>query len=164
MKFATKQTKQNILNIAVVSLLLMGLFVLVPYFQQFYHDVIRRAPAKAGIGKCLGLDLWYRHYNEEYFNDELPTNTVVDYGGHDDDFIATTSSLTDGRLHIAMNEKYTSAPRTAHLYLLHEMCHVKTWDEKEEHGKRWRTCMLVLDFEGAFKEILIDGYVRQERP
>jgi predicted SprT family Zn-dependent metalloprotease len=115
----------------------------------------------SAFGRCEGLHAWYSEYNKEYFSDRLPHNVVIDYsqGG---EYMATTVRMEDGRFHIAFNEKYTAAERVAHMILLHEMCHVKTWDALDQshdgHGREWRACMLVLDSEGAFRAQLIDGY------
>lgn len=121
----------------------------------------------ASVGRCEGLNAWYDEYNANYFENELPKNVVIDYGEYNPDFMATTSKMSDGRFHIAFNEEFTKAPRVAHIVLYHEMCHVKTFDEDDletkyslggSHGPRWRTCMLILDAEGAFRHELIDAY------
>lgn len=107
------------------------------------------------------LDRRYASNNSEFFDDKLPKDTVIDWAEHGSDNMATTSVLPDGRFHIAFNEKYCLADRTAHMVLLHEQCHVRTFSEitsdpRTEHGPRWRTCMLNLYQQGAFKNELID--------
>jgi hypothetical protein len=105
------------------------------------------------------LQQTYAAFNEEYFNNSLPKDAVVDYGERDNHFMATTQTLPDGRFHIAMNKDYVGGARHARLTLLHEQCHIKTWQrEVVEHGRLWRSCMLQLDMAGAFREQLIDGY------
>lgn len=105
------------------------------------------------------LQATYDSFNEEYFNNSLPKNAVVDYGEYDDDFMATTQVISGNRFHIALNESYTGGARNARLTLLHEQCHIKTWgQDRDQHGKLWRSCMLQLDMAGAFREQLIDGY------
>lgn len=133
----------------------------------WFNDVVIHTPpppelhARA-VEKCEALPVWYAQYNEEYFHNRLPKDTVVDYGETGSGNIAMTVRMYDGRFHIGFNEDYASAPRVAHLFLLHEMCHVKTYDEKDQsnegHGKMWRACMLELDMEGANRALLIDAY------
>jgi len=101
----------------------------------------------------------YEEFNEEYFANSLPKDTVVDYGEYDFNDMASTQRLPDRRFHIALNESYTGGARVARLMILHEDCHIKTWlQEPAKHGKLWRSCMLQLDLQGAFREQLIDGY------
>lgn len=108
------------------------------------------------LKRCEGLNVWYDEYNETYFATRLPHDVVIDYS-ETGPFMATTMKMSDGRFHIAFNEKYVASPRVAHIILLHEMCHVKTWEENG-HGRLWRSCMLSLDASGAFRAELIDGY------
>ncbi len=157
-------TRQNILNFLVVGILLASLFILVPYLQQFYNDLMHRAlvPAKAKIDLPKNLDKWNEGYNSEYFGDKLPKNVIIDWSEYNPDRMGSTSTLPDGRFHIALNGTYCLADRTAHMVLLHEDCHVFTFSEitrdpKSEHGPKWRTCMLNLYQQGAFKKDLIDG-------
>lgn len=129
--------------------------------RLFALVVVLSLLASRSVARCEGLDVWYNDYNNHYFYGRLPHDVVIDYS-ESSQYMATTSKMSDGRFHIAFNEKYTAAERVAHLILLHEMCHVKTWDDPdhshENHGKMWRACMLELDTEGAFRAELIDGY------
>lgn len=145
-------------KILITILLAVGAVLL-----QWAHDGYVDKARHARLGKpCLALNMWYDEFNDEYFENDLPKNVVIDYGitGNEDE-IAATSQLPDGRFHIAFNEDYARAPRVAHVFLIHEMCHIKTWGEIAEHGSRWRTCMLVVDAEGAHRSQLIDGYTNQ---
>jgi len=113
----------------------------------------------AAKGRCEGLLAWYADYNSGYFQDKLPKNVIIDYDEHE--YLASTMLTNNGRFRISFNKDYASSPRVAHLFLLHEMCHIKTWDEWDnlsDHGPHWRSCMLVLDFDNAFRRELIDGY------
>lgn len=160
------EIKQNIQNFLIVGILLASAFILATYFLQIYHDLthqeLKLAPAKAKIDLPKDLDKWYSIYNSEYFGDKLPKDTVIDWSEYDPNRMSSTSVLPDGRFHIAFSEKYCLADRTAHIVLLHEDCHIATFSEitrdpKSEHGPRWRTCMLNLYQQGAFKKDLIDG-------
>jgi hypothetical protein len=135
-------------------LITVGLVVLCSYLVQSHEG--SRPTAALSVSQ---LQATYDSFNEEYFNNSLPKNTVVDYGEYDDDFMGTTQVIAGNRFHIALNESYTSGARNARLTLLHEQCHIKTWQQEiDEHGKRWRSCMLSLDAAGAFREQIIDGY------
>jgi len=112
-----------------------------------------------GNSKCDGLMAWYDSYNERYFRNFLPKDTVVVYG--DTEKLAPNSmgaTFKDGlRFHILLNPFYTTAPVVAHETLLHEMCHIETWnvhDSLDGHGKAWRSCMNRLYKEGAMEGLL----------
>lgn len=125
----------------------------------FYCQQRFMAPCSTRSDLPKDLDKYYSQYNSEFFNDTLPRDVVIDWGEYNTDRLASTSKLSDGRFHIAFNEQYTSAGRVARLVLLHEQCHIATWSEQPlEHGPRWRTCMLNLYQQGAFKADLIDGH------
>jgi predicted SprT family Zn-dependent metalloprotease len=109
----------------------------------------------------------YEEYNQQYFGNKLPKDIIIDH--NEPEMMASTMYLggNAGRFLISFNDKYTAAERVADTTLLHEMCHVKTWDEQptsgtfdqsSRHGPRWRSCMLQLDMQGAFRYELIDGY------
>lgn len=157
-------TKQSIQNLLIVGILLASLFIFISYLSQFANYLTHRilVPTKAKVDLPKDLDKWYSIYNSEFFNDKLPKDTVIDWGEYDLDRMGSTSVLPDGRFHIAFNEKYCLADRTARMILLHEDCHIATFtettrDSKTWHGPRWRTCMLNLYQVGAFKKDLIDG-------
>lgn len=104
----------------------------------------------------------YGEFNDQYFQGRLPKDTVVDWSESADN-IASTYKMGDGRFHITFNPKYALAHRVYATTMLHEQCHIKTYDERDFetgwHGKRWRSCMLQLDMQGAFRRELIDFYV-----
>lgn len=106
-------------------------------------------------GRCEGLKAWYDSYNAEYFNNALPTNTIIDYSEHK--FIAATSRTSDGTFKIAFNDVYVQDAMWAHILEIHEMCHVATWDEPKEHGKLWVKCMRRVNSMGAFTSTIIDA-------
>ncbi len=144
----------------------IGLALLAVWFQ----DQLEKREPHATSGRCEGLSAWYAEYNTGYFQEKLPRDVIIDYGEYNPEFMATTSQLKDGRFHIAFNEDLTKAPRVAHLVLLHEMCHVKTFGEDDvetrdtlggSHGPLWRRCMLILDADSAFRRELIDAYERE---
>lgn len=111
----------------------------------------------------------YAEYNVLYFDDKLPKDAVVDWGEPSDDYMASVEVMSNGKFHVAFNDYFSTADRVARLIMLHEQCHIATNDAKDfvtsdgiaihdSHGKAWRTCMLGLDNQGAFRDILIDNY------
>jgi hypothetical protein len=148
-------TKQIIHNLIIVAVFITGILI-------YSWLANRRTPAATNADLPKDLNKWYQIYNSEFFNDKLPKNTVIDWSEYDDSRMASTSVLPDGRFHISLNEKYCLANRVARIVLKHEACHVATFSEitldpKSNHGPRWRTCMLNLYQQGAFKGDLIDG-------
>ena len=104
----------------------------------------------------------YEIYNSAYFQNKLPKDTVVDFSEAQDMYVALTTKLPDGRYHIALNKKYVRTPVFGDLILLHESCHIPTFDYFDEvdgfHGKEWRACMTELELQGAFHLELIDSF------
>lgn len=112
--------------------------------------------AKAAVVSREYLERSYALYNAEYFGSKLPADAVIDQDQTDPDFMAATTKPFDGKFHIGFNSFYVSSERTGDLTLLHEMCHVKTWGD--QHGSKWRACMINLDLHGAFREELIYSF------
>lgn len=107
--------------------------------------------------ECDGLPAWYAGYNETYFNTTLPKDTKVGYG--DAGGAMAVTRTTDGRhFEIILDRTYNKSARVAHTVLLHEMCHIETWSEVEEHGHKFIGCMRATYRAGAFQAIWIDAY------
>jgi hypothetical protein len=124
---------------------------------DFFPGVnIHGEPVKATGVTVKSLKRSYAEYNAEYFENKLPKDTIIEYNLDDSNFVALTSKFSDGRFHIGFNPAYTGADRFADLVMLHEMCHVDNWGDN--HGRKWRACMIELDLRGAFREELIDSY------
>jgi len=102
------------------------------------------------------LRSWYAEYNEQYFQNKLPKNVVIDLNLRTGN-MASTSFPKFEKYHISFDPHYVASQRAGRITLLHEMCHIKTWGEIEEvHGPRWRACMLEVDMQGEFRDIIID--------
>jgi len=108
----------------------------------------------------------YSEYNYRYFGNRLPS-VLIDQNEHNDNYMADTTK-TNGQFAIHFNQKYVGATRVEKEVLLHEMCHVQTWEDHPPftnqsvfHGPKWRTCMLSLDAAGAWRELIIDEYQEQ---
>ena len=136
------------------------------------HYVSIPSPAN-GITDAAYLERLYPIYNEAYFQNRLTKTPVIDMFEESPDNMADTmcqgvlsTGGTDCMIHFS--DKFTLAPRVADFTLLHEMCHIKMWrkdvdslGQQIEHGRSWRGCMVQLDTEGAFRQILIDNYVKE---
>ncbi|VVB50932.1 SprT-like family protein [uncultured archaeon] len=113
------------------------------------------------------LSVAHSAYNEEYFGGKLRAHIGLD----ETQYMASTICEDDGSdCRINFNLRYTVAPRVALITMLHEMCHEKTWMQDKDmlgkqigHGYHWRSCMVLLDAEGAFRKIIIDNYSEQVR-
>jgi predicted SprT family Zn-dependent metalloprotease len=129
------------------------------------HFVETPSPATSdGTADAAYLQNLYAIYNEQYFRNRLTKTPTIDMflTGNN---MATSYCNGAGTCALHFNEKFTLAPRVADQILLHEMCHIKTWDADKDdfgqhvgHGKMWRGCMLQLDMQGAFRQIIIDNY------
>ena len=113
-------------------------------------------PARASGVNQKYLEKSYADFNAQYFKERLPKDVIIDYELHDSEFMALTQREGSGRFRITFNPYYLTAERNADLTMLHEQCHVKNWGD--EHGNKWRSCMIQLDLAGAFREQLIDSY------
>lgn len=128
------------------------------------HYVSVPSPAN-GTTDVAHLQQAYAVYNEGYFQNKLTKTPVIDMLETDDGNMASTLCDVDRSCIIHFNLKFVLAPRVGDQTLLHEMCHVQTWmqdmdrnGDQVDHGRHWRSCMLNLDAQGAFREILIDDY------
>lgn len=150
-----------LLAVAVVLLLGSG-----PHWRE--HLVEIEPPHTAdGTTDTEFLQRIFRIYNHEYFHDRLNTPR---FETNEEQMMATTHCY-DGGVDCTLNFNlfFLRSPRHAQLAMLHEQCHMKTWEDDQNvlitsadaltrHGKSWRRCMLDLDNQGAFREILIDYY------
>ena len=101
---------------------------------------------------------WYGEYNTMFFRGKLPKNIIIQRST-DPDFLARTTKIGD-KFVITFSDSYKLGEILTELILLHEMCHVETWDEAVigRHGPKWRVCMLKLKMQGAFDELIIEAY------
>lgn len=107
--------------------------------------------------QCENPKAWYDGYNETYFNDALPKDTVVDYANHSPNILAATT-FENGHYRISFNPDYASSALVVHLFLIHEMAHVATFDEYAEHGPRWIKEMRRLEDAGAIDDQMVKPY------
>ena len=151
-------------------LLVIFLATLVVWLFGCKHEHLVSVPAPTlehGRVDMAYMKKLYAIYNEGYFQNRLPKDTIIDMSESNPNYMASTI-CNDDVCEIHFNQEYVVAARTAQLVMLHEACHVKTWNkdvatfgnatEQVDHGRHWRACMLELDVEGANREILIDNY------
>jgi hypothetical protein len=98
----------------------------------------------------------YDKFNAGWFGDELSHNVTI--GTTDDpNLIGRTDRYVEGenvRWVILENFQYNQTISQADLTLLHEMCHIKTWDEPVlSHGPRWVGCMRDLAKAGSMDNL-----------
>jgi hypothetical protein len=134
------------------------------YLKQIPAPGIQTIAQKLA-GHPRDLDVTYREFNEQYFMGKLPKDTIINFD-EKGEFMATTVKLKDGRFKISFNKYYVSAQRVFRPTLLHEQCHIKTWNDNPSeddlevglHTRSWISCMLILDMQGAFRREWIDYY------
>lgn len=99
------------------------------------------------------LAAWYATYNERYFSGRLPKNTVVRWNFLEDKY-GETEPPADGRFVILLDISRNRESIMARITLLHEMCHVATYDKGFDHGLAWRAEIHRLMMEGAFDDLI----------
>jgi hypothetical protein len=105
---------------------------------------------------------FYASTNREYFHGSLPKDVDIEFGSND--FISLDNILCHAlgntnklgnRFVITIDPKWAPASVTKEETMLHEECHVATWDlEKDHHGKKWQSCMHDLYIQGALDDLL----------
>jgi hypothetical protein len=148
----------------IVIAILLGVLASWLFSCTREHYVAVPSPAN-GTVDAEYLKRTYAAYNDGYFQNKLTQTPQIDMLEPDKTNMASTTCEPDGGCVIHFNPAFVAAQRVADQTMLHEQCHIKTWmqdmDDKGkqvDHGKHWRACMFNLDTQGAFREILIDGY------
>ena len=100
------------------------------------------------------LQAWYQTYNRRYFADTLPTDVKFQWVDMHYKHRMGETECHLGSCIIRLDPSYNEAFPVAKETLLHEMCHVKNYDEFDTHGRRWQSCMHTLWLDGAFEDLL----------
>ena len=120
-------------------------------------------PAQATDGPTV--QSLYDAYNAAYFNDQLPPILVVLQSpppvGKEELEGETEHTVGSHWYKIFISPKYNITGDQQAETVLHEMCHVKVWEDAETsgvsydggHGAPWQGCMLGLAKQGAFASI-----------
>ena len=108
------------------------------------------------------LQIEYAFLNKRDFGNKLPMDTYVHYGNYTDHQmdgdIGWTIKRQDGTFEIAIDEKTNPTWRQTDLTLIHEMCHVKTWDyvrahNEDVHGHAFQACMMEQAMSGHLEDL-----------
>ena len=121
-------------------------------FWSFLHAHPRAAQANVTQSR---LQNDYALFNGAWFGGKLPDDTSVVYDQVPDGRDVVGLTNWDGtRFVIYIVPRYNLAQSTADETVLHEMCHVFTWNrEVIDHGPRFQQCMLDLADDGALAHI-----------
>ena len=114
-------------------------------------NVIPKQPVP--VMNYVELRAWYKVYNRNYFFDHLPEARFEWENMHAIHRMGQTDCSFKPCL-ITLDITYNEAFPVAKATILHEMCHVETWGEQEDHGKKWQACMHTLWLEGAFDGLI----------
>jgi hypothetical protein len=165
------------LGMKIVLTILLGviaflLFGHAPQQEPSMPEVYVDTPVTTmGETDAAYLHQLYDTYNAVYFHDRLPKNIKIDLSEHTKRMASSFCHDDAGtNCEISYNERYTLAPRVADFTMLHEMCHIKVWSTDRDffgvqidHGRLWRSCMLQIDMQGGFRQIIIDNYFEGPR-
>jgi len=109
------------------------------------------------------LKMWYREINARFFDNELPDNIVVKWGGPEEEddeanweekYNGYAQRLVGDPLHyavIVLNNDLRSNPTFKLSILVHEMIHVAT-DFRDSHGDAFNNWLKKLMDKGLFKK------------
>lgn len=95
------------------------------------------------------MDTFY-DFNARFFNGKLPLDTMVSWSRSIPRHVAGDFDGTDIRINVALKPLRPCWKLT----LLHEMAHLATSEEVEEHGPKWKREMRRLYRIGAFDTLL----------
>ncbi len=103
----------------------------------------------------------YKDFNEQYFMNQLPKDTIVVYGDLTaQHHIGLSWQDGEGRYHIVVDRATNPTENTAFITLFHESCHIKDdirEDDKktdfDAHGSSFQNCMVNLAQRGAFSTL-----------
>jgi len=94
---------------------------------------------------------WYAGYNEQYFLNQLPANTEVHWADLTPLHNMGYTIKHENRYEILIDRDTHPTGKQARQTLLHEQCHLATWDKSLEDGLEFQKCMVNLAVHGAFE-------------
>lgn len=157
----------------MLAILAVVLFGCSPPSEKFVD--VPLPSASNGETDAAYLQHLYEIYNEQYFQNHLDKAPKINIELTGNNMADTWCDNPDGTgCAIRFNMHYVAAPRVGQTTILHEMCHIKVWPQTfanqpllpstvYDHGRSWRSCMLALDMQGAFRQINIDFYNEEVR-
>ena len=96
----------------------------------------------------------YQYYNLTYFDGRLP-DVVIEYvDGAPNTFHGETVIDTGLKPRIRLNRKLAWNADTTLITLLHEICHLATWEENETHGPEFYAERKRLLAAGVYDDLL----------
>ena len=96
----------------------------------------------------------YKYYNRTYWDGKLPANTTIVWTYPGNDRFGETQQEADGRFVIRLDPIKNREGNVAKTTILHEMCHIKTYGERPDHGARWLAELHRIMLEGAFDDLV----------
>jgi predicted SprT family Zn-dependent metalloprotease len=103
------------------------------------------------------LKHWYDKYNKLWFNNDLPSHTVLFWEPLPKDAGNTCPvyEVDHGQFLIKIDPSLKGVPCYFKITLLHEMTHLKLWPKypRSKHGKVFQNEMQRLANDGAFKQL-----------
>lgn len=102
---------------------------------------------------AVELRAWFKTYNRDYFFGHLPEVRFEWVNLHYKLRMAETDCNFEPCI-IRMDPTYNEAFPVAKATMLHEMCHVESWTELDQHGIKWQACMHKIWLEGAFDGLI----------
>jgi hypothetical protein len=93
----------------------------------------------------------YAQTNRTYFNNQLPKHPrflVHQLGKTADDLDVVALTFIDNHNNVNI-WLWPNEIKDLRSTMIHEQCHIVTWDEPEEHGQRWSACMKERGLRGA---------------
>ena len=102
--------------------------------------------------KDYDLKDYFDFYNRVYFHDNLPHDTIAEWGEPEDgkEYLIGLTEGTKERhpYRIIVSRFYNPSIQESRETLLHEMCHIYTEENGDldfnPHGEAWQECMLNL--------------------
>lgn len=132
---------------------ILGCFVILTLLGvAWYSDITHKPIISDGEPDTIAqLQGRYQSYNEVFFHNSLPKDVYVSYEILPGRLAETQRN--NGKFEIKLNPNYIRSQRHVAQALLHESCHIVTWDEVPLHGPQWQGCMLNLALHGAMADI-----------
>lgn len=129
-----------------------AMFVCCLFLYWIFQYIKDHPVAHKILGVAPVLSQQYNDDNYKWFEAKLPKSTKVFYGEADGN-VADVYTV-GGEFVIEINPKYNRNPSQEMFSLLHEECHIKTWNENGiGHGPIFQACMFNLASRGAFSEL-----------
>jgi predicted SprT family Zn-dependent metalloprotease len=118
-------------------------------------DIVSRIPPSACSSdspSIIELQEMYKNNNKKYFSSKLPNKVIIRYGGSDE--YTGFTSYENGVFIIEINPKHNLTPNQTELTLIHEMCHVSSYPEFDDHGRKFMAELHRLMNAGVFDKLL----------